>query len=389
MRSSASPLAVWAGILRPVRRLGLHLPRHEAGDRHRPAVRDGLPAVRARRPAARGRGRAPPPARDRAPVARRGPRRGHRRARCCSSAATGLVAWGEQTIPTGIAALLIGLVPMWLADLRARPLRRPCAGARRRRASPSASWASRSSPGRRGGVGELDPAGLLALIVSPLFWSLGTLYATKRAVLPAPALFSTGIQMIAGGVRVPRGRALLTGETAGFELATSRRRAGSGSPTSSSSGASSASRPTPGCSRSRRSAGSRRTRTSTRSSPSSSAGWSWASRSRRGRSWPRWSSSRRSRSSSRREAGPPGSRAGAVERAPGRAALGARPAPVAPGVVVRGTVTRARRLRPPCPGTRPIRHRAATRDRCAVVALRLLLRHGARAPLAVTSGRAS
>ena len=28
---------------------------------------------------------------------------------------TGLVAWGQQTIPTGIAALLIGLVPMWLA----------------------------------------------------------------------------------------------------------------------------------------------------------------------------------------------------------------------------------------------------------------------------------
>ena len=44
-----------------------------------------------------------------------------------------------------------------------------------------------------GDVGSLDPAGLLALIVSPMFWSLGTLYAMKRAVLPAPALFSTGI----------------------------------------------------------------------------------------------------------------------------------------------------------------------------------------------------
>ncbi len=28
---------------------------------------------------------------------------------------TGLVAWGEQTVASGIAALLIGLTPMWLA----------------------------------------------------------------------------------------------------------------------------------------------------------------------------------------------------------------------------------------------------------------------------------
>ena len=27
----------------------------------------------------------------------------------------GLVAWAEQTIPSGIAALLIALMPMWLA----------------------------------------------------------------------------------------------------------------------------------------------------------------------------------------------------------------------------------------------------------------------------------
>jgi drug/metabolite transporter (DMT)-like permease len=66
------------------------------------------------------------------------------------------------------------------------------------------------------GVAELDPAGLLALIVSPMFWSLGTLYATKRAILPAPALFSTGLQMIAGGIGFGVA-AMLTGETIGFD----------------------------------------------------------------------------------------------------------------------------------------------------------------------------
>ena len=63
-----------------------------------------------------------------------------------------------------------------------------------------------------------------------MFWSLGTLYAAKRAVLPAPALFATGLQMIAGGIaflvrRVAHGRGC-----AGFDPArASRPPAGSAS----------------------------------------------------------------------------------------------------------------------------------------------------------------
>jgi drug/metabolite transporter (DMT)-like permease len=53
-------------------------------------------------------------------------------------------------------------------------------------------------------------------MVSPMFWSLGTLYAMKRAVLPAPALFSTGVQMIAGGIAFLF-VAVLTGEMATFD----------------------------------------------------------------------------------------------------------------------------------------------------------------------------
>lgn len=129
---------------------------------------------------------------------------------------TGLVAWGEQTIPTGIAALLIGVVPMWLA-IFGRVLfgdRVPVLAAVGIAVGLVGvgilAWPA-------GGVGELDPAGLAALIVSPMFWSLGTLYATKRAVLPAPALFSTGIQMIAGGVGFLVA-AVITGQTAGLDL---------------------------------------------------------------------------------------------------------------------------------------------------------------------------
>ena len=134
---------------------------------------------------------------------------------CLLLGGTGLVAWGQQTIATGIAALLIGLVPMWLAVfgrllfgdripvLAAAGIAVGLVGVA------ILAWPA-------GDVGRLDPAGLLALTVAPVFWSLGTLYATKRAVLPRPALFATGIQMVAGGLAFLVA-ALVTGETTGFD----------------------------------------------------------------------------------------------------------------------------------------------------------------------------
>ncbi|MDP2350326.1 MAG: EamA family transporter [Chloroflexota bacterium] len=136
---------------------------------------------------------------------------------CLLLGGTGLVAWGQQTIATGIAALLIGLVPMWLAVIgRLLFSDRIPALAAAGIAVGLVGVAILAWPA--GDVGSLDPAGLLALTVAPVFWSLGTLYATKRAVLPRPALFSTGLQMIAGGMAFLVA-ALLTGETTGFDPA--------------------------------------------------------------------------------------------------------------------------------------------------------------------------
>ena len=129
---------------------------------------------------------------------------------------TGLVAVGEQTIATGIAALLIAVVPMWLA-IFGRVLfgDRVPALAAVGIAVGLAGVAILAWPAD--GVGPLDPTGLAALIVSPMCWALGTLYATKRAVLPAPALLSTGIQMVAAGLAFAIA-ALLTGSFAGFDI---------------------------------------------------------------------------------------------------------------------------------------------------------------------------
>ncbi len=129
----------------------------------------------------------------------------------------GLVAWGEQTVASGIAALFIGLMPMWLA-IFSRVLfgdRLPVMAAVGI-AVGLVGVAVLAWP--VGGVGDLDPAGLLALIASPVFWSLGSLYSAKKAVLPAPALFATGIQMIAGGFLLLLA-GLVTGELNGFDWA--------------------------------------------------------------------------------------------------------------------------------------------------------------------------
>jgi drug/metabolite transporter (DMT)-like permease len=134
---------------------------------------------------------------------------------CLLLGGTGLVAWGEQTIATGIAALLIGLVPMWLAVFGRIlfgdriPVLAAVGIAVGMVGVAILAWPA-------GDIGSLDPAGLLALIVSPMFWSLGTLYAARRAVLPRPALFSTGLQMIAGGLAFLVA-AVLTGQLNGFD----------------------------------------------------------------------------------------------------------------------------------------------------------------------------
>ena len=129
----------------------------------------------------------------------------------------GLVAWSELTVPSGIAALLVALMPMWLAIFGRvllgdrLPLLASVGIAVGLVGVAILAWPA-------GDVGDLDPAGLAALIASPIFWSLGSLYAARRAVLPTPALFASGLEMVIGGLLLLAAGAL-TGELATFDLA--------------------------------------------------------------------------------------------------------------------------------------------------------------------------
>jgi drug/metabolite transporter (DMT)-like permease len=129
----------------------------------------------------------------------------------------GLVAWGEQTVASGVAALLIALMPMWvgvfsLALFRDRMPRRAVAGT----VIGLAGVAVLAGPALGGGGSEAT--GIIALLVSPMCWATGSIYATRRAVLPKPALLATGIEMLAGGLLMLL-IALVAGEWRGFDPA--------------------------------------------------------------------------------------------------------------------------------------------------------------------------
>ena len=109
----------------------------------------------------------------------------------------GLVSFAEQRVPSGIAALLIATVPLWLAI-----------GDRVRYGS-RLSWQSvlGLAVGFGGvillvgqsGAGRIDSLGAAALVAASLFWAAGSLYS-RTAPLPRRPLVGTGMEMLAGGV---------------------------------------------------------------------------------------------------------------------------------------------------------------------------------------------
>ena len=129
----------------------------------------------------------------------------------------GMVAWGEQTIPSGIAALIIALMPVWVAVLGRLFLGERLPGAAVIGIVVGfAGVGILVAPTIAGGAGALDPLGLAALLISPISWSAGSLFASHRATLPKQPLVATGLQMVTGSL-VLFGMALLTGEPERFD----------------------------------------------------------------------------------------------------------------------------------------------------------------------------
>jgi drug/metabolite transporter (DMT)-like permease len=127
----------------------------------------------------------------------------------------GFVVFGEKTVPSGIAAILIGMMPLWFALLGWLYLRqrlpRLVVGAI---VIGFAGVALLIWPSGEG-ANHFDTFGIFILILAPLGWAHGSIYSVQRAKLPHSALTASGLQMLAGAA-VTGVESLIAGEPATF-----------------------------------------------------------------------------------------------------------------------------------------------------------------------------
>ena len=129
----------------------------------------------------------------------------------------GLVSWALQRIPSGLGALLVGMVPFWvaLADwLRprgARPPGRVILGL----AIGFTGVALLVNPSDIAGARPLDAVGAGAVIVASLLWAAGSVYS-RHAPQPSSHWLSAGMQMLVGGATL-MALSAASGELAGLD----------------------------------------------------------------------------------------------------------------------------------------------------------------------------
>jgi drug/metabolite transporter (DMT)-like permease len=129
----------------------------------------------------------------------------------------GVLAWGEQKVPSGLAALLCATLPLWTVLLAWLD--------RSERALGGRAWAGLllgfagvalligpSVLGQR-----LDLLAAASVLSSALLWALGTSY-TRSVRLPASTALSAAMQMVSGGVMLLIA-SLLAGEASQVHVA--------------------------------------------------------------------------------------------------------------------------------------------------------------------------
>ena len=113
----------------------------------------------------------------------------------------GGVVWAEQRVPSGIAALLVAVVPLWmvLLDWMRPEGRRPPALVFVGLGLGLAGLALLIGPDAFDGQGSVSIAGAVTLVLASLAWAAGSLY-TKYAPRASSGLNGAATQMIAGGL---------------------------------------------------------------------------------------------------------------------------------------------------------------------------------------------
>jgi drug/metabolite transporter (DMT)-like permease len=116
---------------------------------------------------------------------------------CLAAIGNGGVGWAETRIDSGLAALIIAIVPLWMAVLDRVFLggRLPLRGI----VGVAVGLAGVGFLVDPGGASSPDLAAAALLILSSLGWAAGSIYAT-RAPRPADPLAGVAMQMLMGGL---------------------------------------------------------------------------------------------------------------------------------------------------------------------------------------------
>lgn len=112
----------------------------------------------------------------------------------------GLVTWAESYVPSGLAALLVATVPLWMSVIngfygdKLMPTRREIVSI----LLGLCGLAVLIGPEEIIGGGRIHTLGAFALIAATLLWSFGSLFS-RRAHLPSSPMMTVSIEMMAGG----------------------------------------------------------------------------------------------------------------------------------------------------------------------------------------------
>ena len=116
----------------------------------------------------------------------------------------GGVSWAEQYVPSGVTALLVASVSLWMVLLEwlrpggARPTWRVTVGL----VLGFSGLVLLVGPGNlfpgSGGGGRVDPLGAIVLVLASLSWATGSIFS-RHVKLPRNPLLGTAMQSLAGG----------------------------------------------------------------------------------------------------------------------------------------------------------------------------------------------
>ena len=131
----------------------------------------------------------------------------------------GLVVWAEQRVPSGITALLVAVVPLWMVLLDwLRPRgRKPATLVFVGLALGLGGLAMLVGPGATTGGDRTDVTGAIVLVLASLSWAAGSLY-TQHAPKASSGMNGSATQMVSGGAILAIA-GLLAGEGSRLDLA--------------------------------------------------------------------------------------------------------------------------------------------------------------------------